>query len=148
MYYDIVVLGVIVSIIFAEMTGFTPAGLVVCGYLVMNLKSSERILFTLVMVFCTWAVVRLIGSFTILYGRRSFAMMVLVSFLLNWLAGVLGLMSLQTGMIGCLVVGIIAREFERQGIWQSLLALAVVTGILALILLLMDHPVLRVAGGL
>ena len=42
MYYDIIVLGVVVSILFSELTRLSPAGLVVPGYFVLSLHSPMR----------------------------------------------------------------------------------------------------------
>lgn len=142
-YYDIVVLGVVVSILFTEITQLSPAGLVVPGYIVLNLRMPGRILSTLAVALLALGIVKLLGNVMILYGRRSFAAMVLVSFLLGWLPGTLGILAAAPPMIGCLVSGIIARECDRQGILRSLAALAVVVGILALILLLLGHPALN-----
>ena len=60
---------------------------------------------------------------------------------LNFFVG-FSLAVLGVGLIGCLVPGIIAQEFERQGIWPSLLSLGIVTGILALVMLWFGLPVL------
>ena len=48
------------------------------------------------------------------------------------------------GIIGVLVPGIIANELERQGAVKSLMSLAVVVGILALIMMGMGMQVFRV----
>ena len=143
MYYDIVILGVIVSLLLAEFTGFVPAGLVVPGYLVWNLKNPERIVYTLAVALLTLLIVKVLSRYLILYGRRSFAAAVLVSFALDFLLSRSGLLPFAPDMIGILVAGITAREMERQGILQTLLALGIVTLVLALVLLLLDHPVLR-----
>lgn len=145
MYYDIILLGVIVSILYAELTGYTPAGLVVPGYMVIQLKSPERIIATLVIALLAYFICRLLSNVVILYGRRSFAAMVLVSSALHWALGLLA-GGLYPGMIGCLVAGIMGRDFERQGIWQSLVSMVIVMGILALLLMLLGHPVLRLGG--
>lgn len=145
MYYDIILLGIVVSIIYAEFTGFTPAGLVVPGYMVIQLKSPERIAATLVVALLTLGICKLLSNIVILYGRRSFAAMVLVSSALHWALGMFS-GGIYPGMIGCLVAGIIARDCERQGIWQSLLSMAIVVGIMALILMLLGHPVLKQGG--
>lgn len=46
MYYDVVALGVVVSILFSELTQLSPGGLVVPGYLALCLKTPERIVYT------------------------------------------------------------------------------------------------------
>ncbi len=56
MYYDIVVLGVVISVLFSELTQLSPAGLVVPGYIALNLKSPERIFYTLLIALLTWGI--------------------------------------------------------------------------------------------
>lgn len=79
----------------------------------------------------------------ILYGRRRFAMLVMLSFLLGWAAQASGLFPGGASVIGVLVPGIIAREFDRQGFGDSLLSIAITTGILALLLMMIGYPVFR-----
>ena len=144
MYHDIVILGVIVSLLYYECTGLSPAGLVVPGYIVLCLQTPSRILYTLVIVLLTWGLARLLGRVTILYGRRRFAVMILLSFAVNWLVVQTGLLAHNPGLIGALVPGIMAQEFEKQGVAKSVLSLAVVCGILALAMLWLGLPVLPV----
>ena len=47
MHYEIVTAGVIVSLIFIELTGISPAGLIVPGYLALSLQTPGRIVYTL-----------------------------------------------------------------------------------------------------
>ena len=142
MYHDIVLLGVVLSIIFYELTGYSPAGLVVAGYLALCLQTPERIGYTFAVVLLSWGAVRLLARWIILYGRRRFAVMILISFAVNLLLSRSGLLGQTPGLIGCLVPGIIANEFERQGLLPSLLSLGVVTGLLALVMLWFGVPVL------
>ena len=142
MYHNIVLLGVVLSILFYELTGFSPAGLIVSGYLALCLQTPARIAYTLFVVLLTWAAARLLSRWMILYGRRRFAVMILLSFAVNLAIETSGLLGASPGLIGCLVPGLIAQEFERQGIWPSLLSLGIVTGILALVMLWFGLPVL------
>ncbi|MEG1774053.1 MAG: poly-gamma-glutamate biosynthesis protein PgsC, partial [Oscillospiraceae bacterium] len=135
MYNEIIVLGVVVSLLYAELTGLSPAGLVVPGYIALCLKTPARIAYTLVVVLITWGLARLLGNVMILYGRRRFAVMVLLSFAVSFLLGNSPLLPYDPGVIGCLVPGIIAQEFEKQGILKSLVSLGIVVGILSLAML-------------
>lgn len=148
MYYDIILLGIVISILYAELTGYTPAGLVAAGYLAIHLKNPGHIALTLIMALITLGVCRLLGNVIILYGRRSFAAMVLISCGLNSLLGFTGLFAGNPGIIGYLITGIIARDFERQGIYPSMLSLGIVVGIIALLLMLTGHPVFQSIGGI
>lgn len=142
MYHEIVILGVIVSLLYYECTGLSPAGVVVPGYLVLCLQTPARIVYTLAIVLATWGLARLVGMVTILYGRRRFAVMVLLSFTVNWLVLQTGLLAHNPGVIGVLVPGIMAQEIEKQGVVKTTLSLAVVGGILALFMLWQGLPVL------
>ena len=54
MYNQIILLGVVVSMIFTEITGLS-AGLIVPGYLVLALHSPGRIVTTLIMASVIWS---------------------------------------------------------------------------------------------
>ena len=130
MYYEIVLAGVAISLLFVELTGLSPAGLIVPGYLALCLQTPWRIVYTLAVAVAAWGIAKLLGNVMILYGRRRFAVMVLLSFAID-----LGLLAYDPGMIGVLVPGIMAQELERQGFLKSLVPLAAVVGILALIMM-------------
>lgn len=135
MYYEIVLVGVLVSLLFTELTGFSPAGLIVPGYIALNLQTPRRVIYTLAVALMAWGLGKLLGKVMILYGRRRFAVMILLSFAINLVIVRSGVLAYDPGMIGVLVPGIVAQEMEKQGIVKSLLSLAVVTGILALIMM-------------
>lgn len=135
MYHEIVLAGVAISLIFSELTGLSPAGLVVPGYIALCLQSPQRIIYTLGVAFVVLGIAKVLSYFVILYGRRRFAVMVLLSFAVDFLIGLLGILPTDPGMIGVLIPGIIAGEMEKQGVFKSLLSLAVVVGILALLMM-------------
>lgn len=141
MYDQIILLGVIVSVLFFEWTGLSPAGLIVPGYFVLSLHSPTRIVCTLAVSLLAALAARLLSRVTILYGRRRFAALILLAAAIQALASVAGL-PFRADVIGILIPGIIARDFDRQGVIKSLLSLAVVTALLALLLTLFGYPVL------
>ena len=135
MYHEVVLAGVAVSLLFSELTGLSPAGLVVPGYIALSLQTPWRVLYTLLVALLAWGVGRLLNRWVILYGRRRFAVLILLSFVLNELILACGLLTYDPGMIGVLVPGIIANEVEKQGVLKSLLSLSVVVGILVLVMM-------------
>lgn len=132
MYNQIILLGVIVSMIFTELTGLS-AGLIVPGYLVLALHSPGRIAVTLVLALVSVLLCQLVSRWLILFGRRRFAFLILLTFALNWALSVVGL--LPFSVIGVIMPGILAREIDRQGVKNALLAIAATTLLTALILL-------------
>ena len=144
MYHEIVLIGVAVSLLFTELTGFSPAGLIVPGYIVLCLQTPVRIVYTLVIALLAWGGGKLLGNFMILYGRRRFTVMILLAFTIDLIIASSEILPYDPGIIGVLVPGIIANELERQGAVKSLMSLAVVVGILALIMMGMGMQVFRV----
>ena len=135
MYQEVVLAGVAVSLIFSELTGLSPAGLVVPGYIALALQTPVRVAYTLFIALLAWACAKLIARWTILYGRRRFAVLILLSFVLNAALTGSSLLPYDPGMIGVLVPGIVANEVEKQGFVKSMLSLCVVVGVLVLLML-------------
>jgi poly-gamma-glutamate biosynthesis protein PgsC/CapC len=135
MYHEIVLAGVALSLIFSELTGLSPAGLVVPGYIALSLQTPQRVVYTLALAFAAWGIAKILARFMILYGRRRFAVLILLAFTVDLAVTSLGLLSYDPGVIGVLVPGIIAQEMEKQGVLKSLLSLSVVVGILVLVML-------------
>ena len=135
MYNEVVLAGVALSLIFSELTGLSPAGLVVPGYIALSLQTPSRVVYTLVIALIAWGVARLLARFMILYGRRRFTVLILLTYVLNAIIVGCGILPFDPGMIGAIVPGIIANEFEKQGIRKSLLSLAVVVGVLVLLMM-------------
>lgn len=142
MYDHVILLGVIVGILFFELTGLSAAGLIVPGYIVLSLNAPLRVVYTLAIALAAAGTVRLLSRVTILYGRRRFAALVLLAYALHTLIALSGVLPFRVDIIGCLIPGIIARDFDRQGVVKTLLSLAVVTALLALLLTLFDYPVI------
>ncbi|MBQ7247399.1 MAG: poly-gamma-glutamate biosynthesis protein PgsC [Lachnospiraceae bacterium] len=136
MYAQIIVTGILVSLVFSYFTELSPAGLIVPGYIALNFGSPFKLLLTLAVVMLTILVYRLISRFTILYGQRRFAVMVLISIAISYLISLLPIPVAGVGVIGYLIPGIIAKECERQGIIRTLAAMAAASAITAGIALL------------
>lgn len=128
--------------LYTELTGLS-AGLIVPGYLALNLHSPGRLVFTLAVAAGSVGICRVLSGFVILYGRRRFAMLILLSFLLSEGLRMANLLPSGVTVIGILIPGIIAREVDRQGFVDSLLSLCITTGILALLFMLLGYPVWR-----
>ena len=135
MYNQIIVLGVVVSILFSELTGLSPAGIIVPGYIALCLSTPQRLIYTLLVALLAWGASRLLSNFIILYGRRRFAVMIILSFCIDLLIGSIMTEMAVPGLIGILVPGIMASEFEKQGVVRSLFSLGITVGIIALIML-------------
>lgn len=133
MYQNVILLGIILALVYTELTGLPTGGLVSAGYLALAWMQPERILLTLLLSLASFAVVRLLDQVLILYGKRRFAVCVLVgaalSVVFRWfpVAG-------EVRAIGFLVPGLIASDMVRGGVVRTLTGLASVTLVLVLVL--------------
>lgn len=133
---EIVILGVIVGMLFYEFTEISPAGVIVPAYLAMYLKQPERILYTVLISFAAYFICKQLDKVTILYGRRKFSILIILSFLLSILFSSLGIFQYGMTTIGTIIPGVMANEFGKQGVFKSLAALGITVGIIVLILML------------
>ncbi len=132
------VFGIILSILFYEVVGLSPGGIIVPGYLVFYVNQPERIIATIIVSLIVLGFGKLIDRFTILYGRRKYGTYLLLGILINWLMNQgfnLSFFDFKLYSIGMLIPGIIATDLERQGILQTLLAIGIVTGLLYFIII-------------
>lgn len=140
MIYQAIGIGIVVSFAFYEIVGLSPGGIVVPGYIALFLDQPVRILVTLLVALLTYFAVIILSNYIILYGRRRFLTMILISFLLKWLIEEIiikmPISGIEIRSIGYIIPGLIANEMRRQGIFPTLYSLAIVAVIVRLILLL------------
>lgn len=134
MSQELILIGILVSLLFYEFTGISPGGVIVAGYLALQLQSPARIGMTLFVAFAGYFALQGLARVTILYGRRRFAAAILLCCALYAIIVKTNVLPADPGLAGYLVPGILVRDLERQKFGKTLLALAIVLGILALLM--------------
>lgn len=136
---EIIIFGVLASIVFHELTQISPGGIIVPGYIALLLDEPVRVAVTIGLSLLTWGAVRLLSEHVILFGRRRFAVFIIVSFLLRSLVGLVTaeaeLPITAAMIIGYLVPGILAHEIDRQGALKTLASMLLVAVALKLVFL-------------
>ncbi len=135
-------IGILVSLFVTETTGFSPGGVVTAGYLALFALQPVWLAGTLAVALVTWGVVRLLGRWLLLYGRRLFAMHLMTGMLLGqalMLAG-RGLTHWDWGIsvIGWIIPGLLSRDFDRQGLGPTVAVTALAVALIRLLALLGD----------
>jgi len=129
--------GLAVSLLFTELFGIASSGLVVPGYLALSLHSPGQLIATLAVALITFAIVRVLGTFMIIYGRRRIALMILIGYILGMLVQQWsGLWIQDFAVIGFIIPGLISIWMDRQGMFETLASLAIVAVVVRLILIL------------
>ena len=130
---EAIVLGVVLAIIFYELTDVSPGGLIVPGMFAYYLYDPRRLALTLGVSLLVWLLVVVLSKYTILYGKRLFAAHILTAFIVGFVLAFLTrsfeLIYLDIPLIGTIIAGILAHETRRQGVVKTYAALAIVTAL-------------------
>ncbi|MBM4162155.1 MAG: poly-gamma-glutamate biosynthesis protein PgsC [Ignavibacteria bacterium] len=131
MEYELAFVALIASLVFIGVTGTYPGGIIVPSYLVLFVNQPSRLLGTLAAALLTLLCYKLATRYVILFGRRMFVFMVLVGALWAYywiqLFPLLYPVSLEFRVIGWVIPGLIANNFQKQGVLSTTAALITVT---------------------
>ena len=135
---ELAVLSLIVSLIFTELTNLLPGGIIVPFYFALYLDDPVKVAATVLSALVAVGVINLLSRVTLLYGRRKYALYIIVGILEKILFTYLyfgnSYMFYNLSMtIGYLVPGILGRQMERQGILKTLGSLAIVVLVVKLL---------------
>ncbi len=135
-------IGILVSLFITETTGFSPGGIVAAGYLALFALQPAWLGGTLTVALLCWGIVRLLGRRLLLYGRRLFAMHLLVGMLLGQAVMLFGRNLSQEDwsltVIGWIIPGLLSRDFDRQGFLPTMVATGLAVALTRLITMLGD----------
>ncbi len=130
-------LGVILALVYSELTGIVPGGIVVPAFIATTLDEPRRALFTLLAAFVAMALYRLASRFFLLFGRRRFVFLLLLGACLSELSlylsriyspeKPLAFLSPEWRVVGLIIPGLLASNLERQKFWPTLASLITVT---------------------
>jgi poly-gamma-glutamate biosynthesis protein PgsC/CapC len=131
MTVETLLVGLVLALLWAEITDVSPGGIIVPGYFALTLDRPLRVAATLAVALLTLAVYKLLVRHVILFGRRRFVLMVLVGAVLSqvWLLVLPELFAAPAGIrvIGWIIPGILASSLARQKILPTLASLAAVS---------------------
>ncbi len=165
--------GLLVTLLVTEAFGIAAGGLVVPGYMALKLMQPVNLGITIFVALMTFAIVRVLSSFMVIYGRRMTGLTILTAYLLGALleltigGGVAINLTpnntamladtatdslnqsyepvfVELGVIGYIIPGLIALWFNRQGVLQTLSALAI-TSVLVRLTLIIIIPDIMIA---
>ena len=132
---DIIIFGIIVSIIFYEITEISPGGLIVPAYIAFYINNPQRIIITILAGILTFFIVKIISNHTIVYGRRKFALCIMISFVIRFIIKYFNvyivneyeIYMLGGSVIGIIIPGIMAQEMDRHGVIKTVSSLMILS---------------------
>lgn len=133
-------LGLVLSLIFSEVFGLAAGGMVVPGYLSLEIHRPEKVLVTIFVSLATYGVVRFLSNFMFIYGRRRTVITILVGFIFgaisrSFLVWEIEEVHVEMQAIGFIIPGLIAIWMERQGITATISTMIIVAILVRLVLM-------------
>jgi poly-gamma-glutamate biosynthesis protein PgsC/CapC len=138
MLYRTIAMSVVLGFIFSEFLGIATGGLVSAGYLAFFMGSPLRVAATLAVAVLIYLATRLLEKRVIIYGRRRFMTVILLSIILTWVVEQIartGITGLDIRMVGFIIPGLIANDMLRQGVVKTLAATCIVAIAIRLVML-------------
>ncbi|MBS1262746.1 MAG: Capsule biosynthesis protein CapC [Calditrichaeota bacterium] len=135
-------LGVAFSLVFSEIFGVAAGGIVVPGYIALNLNNIWMLAGTLAVSFVTYGAVRLTSLFLFIYGRRRLVLAILLGFIFGSVLRnvvtdpVFAVSDIRVEAIGYIIPGLIANWMERQGILQTIASVTIASVVVRLLVMI------------
>jgi len=131
-------IGLAVGLLMTETFGVASGGLIVPGYIALYLLRPWDVLLTIAVSLISFALVKTLGTFLIVFGRRRTVLMIIVGYILGMMAhNFAGFFPENYEIIGFIIPGLIAAWMERQGVVETISALTITSVVVRLILILL-----------
>lgn len=135
-------LGMMLNLLLTETIGLAAGGVVVPGYIALNLHKPDMLISTIIISLATYLFVRLLSHFILLYGRRLLIVSIIIGYLLGYVTKVypaisLGTVNFDITTVGFVVPGLIAYWMERQGILETISTMLIAAIIVRFILIIL-----------
>lgn len=142
-----ITLGLIFSLLSYEVFGLAAGGIVVPGYIALILSQPDRLGGIILVSFSTFLIIKILGHYTFLYGRRQMVICLLIGCLLanisrQFLTIDLAGNMIQLQAVGWVVPGLIAHWFGKQGVFKTLSVLFITAVLVRLIVILIFNGAL------
>ena len=127
-------IGMVLSLFFTETLGVTAGGIIVPGYIAMNLENPERLVITFGVSIITFLLIKLLSQYIMVYGKRRLVLALLIGLLLGYLSRsenmiTAGLGTTEFMVIGNIIPGLIANWMDRQGVLRTISTVLITAGI-------------------
>ena len=131
--------GMVLSLFLTETLGVTAGGIIVPGYIAMNLEDPFRVIITFSISIVTFMIIQLLSKFMLIYGKRRLVLALLIGFILGYLTKEnLFLNQMNYLVIGNIIPGLIANWMDRQGVLRTIFVVLITAGITKLFIMVLS----------
>ena len=133
-------IGMVLSLFLTETLGVTAGGIIVPGYIAMNLDSPSRLIVTFGISLIVYLIIKVLSNFILIYGKRRLVLALLLGFLLGYFMRsenniFSGLMDMDFIVIGNIIPGLIANWMDRQGVLRTIFTILITAGVTKLFIM-------------
>ena len=133
-------IGMVLSLFLTETLGVTAGGIIVPGYIAMNLDSPSRLIVTFGISLIVYLIIKVLSNFILIYGKRRLVLALLLGFLLGYFMRsennlLSGLMDMDFIVIGNIIPGLIANWMDRQGVLRTIFTVLITAGVTKLFIM-------------
>jgi gamma-polyglutamate biosynthesis protein CapC len=126
--------GLVSSLFFMEAFGLAAGGIVVPGYFALQLSHIDQIVATLIIAVLTSLIIKFIGTFTFVYGRRQMVLCLLIGCILalishHFLVFNVSENTFRLEALGWVIPGLIAHSINKQGIVKTV-SMLIITSVM------------------
>lgn len=131
MTYETLFIGLLVAVLYVEIFGVYPGGIIVPAYIALYLDQPLRVLVTVAIAILCVLLYRILSRFLILFGKRRFVTFIFLGAVLAQIWSVLFPQffpeSFGLRAIGWLIPGLLANNLEKQKFFPTLASLVTVS---------------------
>jgi len=136
-----VTLGIIISLFFIEKFGMAAGGIIIPGYIALQLTTIDRLIGLVIITFITFLLIKGISKFTFLFGRRQMVVALLIGTILSILSHHLLVFNtpnstIELSAIGWVIPGLIAHWAAKQGFIKTLAMISITSVIVRLLVII------------
>ena len=136
-------IGMVLSLFLTETLGVTAGGIIVPGYIAMNLDSPPRLIITFGISIIVYLIIKILSHYILIYGKRRLVLALLLGFILGYFTRyenniVSSLMETDFIVIGNIIPGLIANWMDRQGILRTIFTVLITAGVTKLFIMTLN----------
>ncbi|NQY28565.1 MAG: poly-gamma-glutamate biosynthesis protein PgsC [Flavobacteriaceae bacterium] len=136
-----VTLGIIISLFFIEKFGMAAGGIIIPGYIALQLTTIDRLIGLVIITFITFLLIKGISKFTFLFGRRQMVVALLIGTILSILSHHFLVFNtpnstIELSAIGWVIPGLIAHWAAKQGFVKTLAMISITSVIVRLLVII------------
>lgn len=137
-----ITIGLVLSLLSYEVFGLASGGIVVPGYIALQLTHVDRLAGLVVVSLLTYVIIKILSKYIFIYGRRQMVLSILIGVVLAnfsryFLTFNLGSSSIELQAVGWVIPGLIAHWFGKQGVFKTLGVLFINSVLVRLIIILL-----------